>query len=125
MKKIVLLFAIFSMTVGVMNAQMPITSSNRGTTSYYTFSWNTAFPMGDFKTWVDKPDPAGFDFGAMYPINDNLMAGFNLGWQRVAAIYENETFSVPDEGIAITATNYKMTWFRCKGPLPIMPCPAD
>ncbi len=110
MKKIFLFAILFSMTMGAVNAQVPMTSSSQGLTSYYTFSWNTAFPMGDFKTWVDKPDPAGFDFGGMYPISDNFMAGFNLGWQRVAQIYENETFSDPDQGLAITATNYKMTW---------------
>lgn len=50
MKKIFLFAILFSMTMGAVNAQVPMTSSSQGLTSYYTFSWNTAFPMGDFKT---------------------------------------------------------------------------
>lgn len=78
--------------------------------SYYTFSWNTAFPMGDFNKWVDQPSPAGFDFGGRYHIKDGLTAGFNISWQRVTKIYENVTYTIPDQGLAITARNYRFTW---------------
>ena len=79
-------------------------------TSYYTFSWNTTFPMGDFSKWVDTPSCAGFDIGARYFITDGLITGFNVSWQRVGHSYDNETFFIPEKGIAVTATNYRMTW---------------
>jgi hypothetical protein len=79
-------------------------------TSYYTFSWNIVFPMGDFHDFVGEAGLAGFDFGGRYYINNGLYAGFNIGWDRVSADYDNETFTIPEKGIAITATNYRFTW---------------
>lgn len=85
-------------------------STSSGISSYYTIGWNTVFPMGDFSKWVDKPSCAGFDIGGRYFITDGLVAGFNISWQRVGQIYDNETYYIPEKGIAITATNYRMTW---------------
>jgi hypothetical protein len=78
--------------------------------SYYTFSWNTIFPIGDLNDWVSQPSPAGFDFGGKYQVKNGLYAGFNLSWLRVAKIYDAETYTIPDKGIAITARNYRFTW---------------
>jgi opacity protein-like surface antigen len=66
--------------------------------------------MGDFNKWVSKPSMAGFDFGGRYLIMNGLTAGFNITWQRVSEIYSDETFTIPDKGIAITAENYRFTW---------------
>jgi hypothetical protein len=78
--------------------------------SYYTFSWNTAFPIGDFNKWVSQPSPAGFDFGGRYIIRKGVTVGFNVGWQRVTKMYTGETYTIPEKGIAITANNYRFTW---------------
>ena len=78
--------------------------------SYYTFAWNITFPMADFHDWVDEAGLAGFDIGGRYFIKNGLAAGFNLSWNRIAAEYPNETFTIPDKGVAITATNYRFTW---------------
>lgn len=109
MKKIVSVIFLVFLTLGVVRAQEP-TSAGYTPSSYYTFSWNTAFPIGNFHDWVSQPGPAGFDFGGRYLIRNGLTAGFNIGWQRVAKIYDNETFTIPDKGIAITARNYRFTW---------------
>ncbi|MEI7898317.1 MAG: hypothetical protein WCJ26_14865, partial [bacterium] len=77
--------------------------------SYYTFSWNTTFTMGDFNKWVGNASPAGFDLGGRYFIKGGLAAGFNIMWQRVSQSYGYETFYGTDGG-AITATNYRFTW---------------
>ncbi len=78
--------------------------------SYYTFSWNTTFPLGDFNKWIDQPGPAGFDFGGRYIIKKGVTVGFNIGWQRVSKIYTGQTYTIPEKGIAITANNYRFTW---------------
>jgi len=77
--------------------------------SYYTFSWNTTFTLGDFNKWVSNGSPAGFDFGGRYLIMNGLTAGFNISWQRVSQSYGYETF-YSNDGEAITATNYRFTW---------------
>ncbi len=78
--------------------------------AYYTFTWNTIFPVGDLNDWVSQPSPAGFDFGGRYQVKNGIYAGFNIGWSRLAKIYDSETFTIPDKGIAITARNYRFTW---------------
>ena len=79
--------------------------------SYYTFSWNTAFPIGDLNDWVGEPGFAGFDFGGRFMLpKKGLTAGFNFGWQRIAKIYDDQTYTIPDKGLAITAENYRFTW---------------
>jgi hypothetical protein len=78
--------------------------------SYYTFAWNTTFTLGDFNKWVSNGSPAGFYLGGRYFFPGmNLAAGFNISWQRVYQSYPNETF-YGDNGIALTATNYRFTW---------------
>ncbi len=109
MKKFISIILLAFITLGVVRAQE---TSSVGFTpsSYYTFSWNTAFPLGNFHDWVSQPGPAGFDFGGRYLIRNGLTAGFNIAWQRVAKIYDDQTFTIPDKGIAITARNYRFTW---------------
>jgi hypothetical protein len=108
MKKAILIFAMVVLTSGLVSGQdLSTTHSIR---SYYTFSWNTTFPMGDFSKWVETPSCAGFDIGGRYFIMEGLVAGFNVSWQRVGQTFDNETFYIPEKGIAITATNYRMTW---------------
>lgn len=109
MKKI---FSIIIMVFLLVNISKAQESATMGFTpsSYYTFSWNTVFPMGDFNDWVSQPSPAGFDFGGRYLVKGGLTAGFNIGWQRVAKIYDAETFYDDEKGIAITARNYRFTW---------------
>jgi len=109
MKKIYSIIILTFLALGVVQAQE---SSGIGytPTSYYTFSWNTTFPMGDFSDWVSSPSPAGFDFGGRYFVKNGLAVGFNIGWQRVSKIYDQETYYIPDQGLAITAENYRFTW---------------
>jgi opacity protein-like surface antigen len=78
--------------------------------SYYTFSWNNTFPMGDFHDWVGTPSMAGFDIGGRFFVKNGLAVGFNISWQRVSELYENTTYTIPDKGLAITADNYRFTW---------------
>lgn len=85
-------------------------STGSNMSSYYTFSWNNTFPLGDFSKWVNTVSCAGFDFGGRYIIMNGLTAGFNISWQRVGHDYDKETFFIPEKGIALTATNYRMTW---------------
>lgn len=33
-----------------------------------------------------------------------------MSWQRVGESFDHQTFYFPDRGIAINATNYRMTW---------------
>jgi hypothetical protein len=66
--------------------------------------------MGDFNKWVGNTSPAGFDLGGRYFIKGGLAAGFNISWQRVSQIYDNETYTIPDKGIAVNAMNYRFTW---------------
>jgi hypothetical protein len=53
---------------------------------------------------------AGFDFGGRYLLMNGLTVGFNFSWQRVAESYPDQTFTIPEKGIAITAENYRFTW---------------
>jgi outer membrane protein W len=36
--------------------------------------------------------------------------GWNISWQRVSQTYENETYTIPEKGIALNADNYRFTW---------------
>ncbi len=109
MKKIFSLLFIFFVTLTALKAQEP-TLPGFQPASYYTFYWNTAFPMGDFNDWVSQPSPAGFGFSGRYFLQKGLAAGFDFGWHRVSKIYDDETFTIPDKGLAITAENYRFTW---------------
>lgn len=109
MKKIYSTLILVFLTLAIAQAQEPTATGFRPS-SYYTFSWNTTFPMGDFNDWVSQPSPAGFDFGGRYAIRKGLTVGFNFGWQRVAKIYDDETYTIPEKGIAINAENYRFTW---------------
>lgn len=109
MKKIAIILTLVFLAHGITQAQE---KSSLGYTpsSYYTFSWNMTFPMGDLKDWVDEAGLMGFDMGGRYFIKGGLAAGWNVSWNRVAAEYPAETYTIPDKGIAITATNYRFTW---------------
>lgn len=108
MKRYILSLAIICFLAGNAYSQ---TSYASLPSQYYTFSWNIAFPLGDFSEyWVEDPSLTGFDFGARYNVNDVIMAGFNIGSQRINQLHENTTYSLPDKGIAITADNYRITW---------------
>ncbi len=110
MKKIVsILFAVLLFAL-VSNGQEKAALGFKPS-SYYTFSWNNTFPIGDFNKWVSQPSMAGFDLGGRYflPAN-NIAVGFNICWQRVSKEYDHETFTQPDKGLAINATNYRFTW---------------
>ena len=109
MKKIILFLAVFMLITGMVQSQEKPASLGFRPSSYYTFSWNTTFTMGDFNKWVGNASPAGFDLGGRYFINHGLVAGFNLGWQRVSQSYGYQTYHGAD-GTAITATNYRFTW---------------
>lgn len=108
MKKIYTVIILAFLAMGI-QAQQP-TAMGFKPSSYYTFSWVTAFPMGDFHDWVSQPSPAGFDLGGRYMVKNGLTVGWNLAWQRVAKIYDAETYTIPDKGIAINAQNYRFTW---------------
>jgi hypothetical protein len=109
MKKIAILMILVFLGLGITQAQE---KSGLGykPSSYYTFSWNMVFPMGDFHDWVGEAGLAGFDIGGRYFIKGGLAVGWNISWDRVAAEYENSTYKIPDKGIAITSTNYRFTW---------------
>ena len=109
MKKILLMLAVFVFMTGLAQSQDKPASLGYTPSSYYTFSWNTTFTMGDFNKWVGNASPAGFDLGGRYFIKGGLAAGFNISWQRVGEIYNNTTF-YGSAGQAITATNYRFTW---------------
>lgn len=109
MKKILLILVTLVLsTVNTYAQDLPVTPGFTPS-SYYTFSWNTTFTVGDFNKWVGNGSPAGFDFGGRYFIRKGLTAGFNFGWQRISQSYGYETF-YGDDGGAITATNYRFTW---------------
>lgn len=110
MKRILLIFAVLVLMAGVAQSQDKPTSLGFTPSSYYTFSWNTTFTMGDFNKWVGNASPAGFDLGGRYFVKNGLTVGWNLGWQRVSQIYNDETYTIPDKGIAINAENYRFTW---------------
>ena len=109
MKKILLFITFFILMTSLAQSQDKPTSLGFTPSSYYTFSWNTTFTMGDFDKWVGNASPAGFDLGGRYFIKGGVAAGFNLGWQRVSQAYGYQTFYGAD-GSAITATNYRFTW---------------
>ena len=111
MKKILLIFTVFVLMTGMVQSQdKPASTMGFTPSSYYTFSWNTTFTMGDFNKWVGNASPAGFDMGGRYFIKNGLAVGWNLSWQRVSQIYSAQTYTIPDKGIAITAENYRFTW---------------
>lgn len=111
MKKILLILTIFACMTGVAQAQdNPPASMGFTPSSYYTFSWNTTFTMGDFNKWVGNASPAGFDMGGRYFINNGLNVGWNISWQRVSQIYSDQTYTIPEKGIALNAENYRFTW---------------
>ena len=109
MKKIILILAVFIMMAGSSQSQDKPASLGFTPSSYYTFSWNTTFTMGDFNKWVGNASPAGFDLGGRYFIKNGLSVGWNISWQRVSQDYPKETYTIPDKGIAITAENYRFT----------------
>jgi hypothetical protein len=108
MKKILLVLSVFILVAGFAQGQ------DKGTLgfkphSYYTFSWNTTFTIGDFNKWVGNASPAGFDLGGRYLLMKGLTTGFNISWQRVGQQYNQETYYAGN-GVAVTATNYRFTW---------------
>jgi opacity protein-like surface antigen len=109
MKKILLILTVFVFMTSLVKGQDQPSSLGFTPSSYYTFSWNTTFTMGDFNTWVGNASPAGFDIGGRYFIKGGLAAGFNMSWQRVSQIYDNTTY-YGSNGQAVTATNYRFTW---------------
>jgi hypothetical protein len=109
MKKIYSIIILGFLAMGIARAQEPAKLGFQPS-SYYTITWNTTFPMGDFNDWVNQPSPAGFNFGGRYMVKSGLTVGWELGWQRVSEIYDNETYTIPDKGIAINAENYRFTW---------------
>ena len=111
MKKIVFIFTVLVfMTAMVQGQDKPASSMGFSPKSYYTFSWNTTFTMGDFNKWVSGTSPAGFDIGGRNFIKGGLAVGWNISWQRVSQDYAAQTYTIPDRGIAITAENYRFTW---------------
>jgi len=110
MKKAILILILAIFATGATQAQDKPASLGFVPSSYYTFSWNTTFPMGDFHDWVSEISPAGFDLGGRYFVKNGLAVGWNISWQRVSKNYERETFTIPDKGIAINATNYRFSW---------------
>ena len=109
MKKIFIAILAIALTASIAQAQDKPSSLGFTPSSYYTFSWNTTFTMGDFNKWVGNASPAGFDIGGRYFIQGGLAAGFNIMWQRVSQSYGYQTYYGEDGG-AITATNYRFTW---------------
>ena len=109
MKKTAIILIMVFLAMGFTQAQEK-SSLGYKPSSYYTFSWNMTFPMGDFKDWVGEASLAGFDMGGRYFVKNGLAVGWNISFDRVAAEYTGETYTIPDKGIAITATNYRFTW---------------
>jgi len=109
MKKILLAILALVFTASIAQGQNEPVSLGYTPSSYYTFSWNTTFTMGDFNKWVGNGSPAGFDLGGRYFIKGGLAAGFNISWQRVSQSYGYETY-FGENGSAITSTNYRFTW---------------
>ena len=109
MKKISIIIILAFLSLGITQAQEN-TSLGYTPSQYYTFSWNMTAPMGDFSDWVDEWGLAGFDIGGRYFVKNGLAVGFNISWDRVSAEYAGQTYTIPDKGIAITATNYRFTW---------------
>ena len=110
MKRITFILTAFIFITGSVQSQDKSASMGFTPSSYYHFTWNTTFTTGDFNDWVGNGSPAGFVFGGRYFVKKGLAVGYDLGWQRVSQIYDYQTFTIPDKGIAITATNYRFTW---------------
>jgi hypothetical protein len=110
MKKILTIVTIFFLMAGIARSQEKTTKTFTNPRAYYTASWNTTFTLGDFHKWVSNTTPAGFDFAGRYFVAGGLAVGFNTGWQRVGQAYGYQTLTIPSKGIALTATNYRMTW---------------
>jgi hypothetical protein len=110
MKKTIFILTVFVFMTGLARSQDKPSSTGFKPSAYYTFSWNTTFTVGDFNKWVGNASPAGFDIGGRYllPVK-GLTTGFNISWQRVSQIYQNQTYYGTD-GSAVTATNYRFTW---------------
>ena len=87
MKKITFILTVFVFMAGIAQSQDEKTTLGFKPSSYYTFSWNTTFTMGDFNKWVGNASPAGFDFGGRYNLQGGLVAGFNISWQRISQSY--------------------------------------
>jgi opacity protein-like surface antigen len=110
MKKILLIIAAVVLLTGMAQSQDKPASLGYKPSSYYTFSWNTTFTIGDFNKWVGNASVAGFDIGGRYLLPmKGLTAGFNISWQRISESYDQQTFYGTD-GSALTATNYRFTW---------------
>jgi hypothetical protein len=110
MKKIFLFLMISMLLAGSIHAQEQPKSLGFKPSSYYSFGWNTLWTIGDFNKWVGNGSPAGFNIGGRYFIaGTNFAAGFNIQWQRVWQEYPQQTFYA-DNGIALTAMNYRFTW---------------
>jgi hypothetical protein len=110
MKKILTIIIMVILAGGLTQAQDKPAGLGYTPSSYYTFSWNNTFPIGDLHHWVSQPSPAGFDMGGRYFVKDGIAFGWNICWQRVAKNYDAQTFTIPEKGIALTATNYRFTW---------------
>ena len=111
MKKILSVITVFVlMTSMALSQDQPASSLGYTPKSYYTISWNTTFTIGDFNKWVGNASPAGFDIGGRYFIHNGLAVGFNISWQRVSENYGQQTYTIPDKGIAINAENCRFTW---------------
>jgi hypothetical protein len=109
MKKSAIVIIFVFLALGFTQAQENTSMVNKPR-SFYTFSWNMTFPMGDFHDWIGDAGLAGFDIGGRYLLVKGLAVGFNVSWNRVEGEYDNETYTIPDQGFAITATNYRFTW---------------
>jgi hypothetical protein len=112
MKKIFITTIVFilfsSFTIGQdMGAPLTSGSTMKG---YYSFGWNMTAPLGDFNDWVDEWGLVGGVFGGRTIVNNKILVGGDIGWQRVSAIYEDEMYQDPEKGVALTATNYRFTY---------------
>jgi opacity protein-like surface antigen len=111
MKKIFIMIVMACLFHGLAQAQEGMKPSIGYTpVAYYSFYWNTTFPMGDLHDWVSQPSPAGFGFAGRYLVKDGLTAGFDFAWQRISKIYDATTYTIPEKGLAINARNYRFTW---------------
>ena len=112
MKKIIFAFTFFILTsyfaIGQdMGAPLTSGSTMKG---YYSFGWNFTVPMGDFHDWVGEWGLVGGVFGGRTIVNNKILVGGDIGWERVSALYENGMYQNPEEGVAITADNYRFTY---------------
>jgi hypothetical protein len=94
MKKTAIVLILVFLVMGFTQAQEK-SSLGYKPSSYYTFSWNMTFPMGDFKDWVSEAGLAGFDMGGRYFVKNGLAVGWNISFNRVATEYPNGTYTIP------------------------------